>query len=209
MNQDWPHGTPTSGKYLVACSECGKERWLGKTQITRAKYKGLCQNCSRSLFRGPAHPFWKDGRSKSGRYIRLRLWREDFFHPMTGRGGYVPEHRLVMAKSLGRCLQTWEVVHHKDGDGKNNKLSNLELSTNGSHSLQHSRGYKHGYQQGLYDGHQEKVRLEVVKIHDWLEAYDGGGYDADMVVERLAERFAQVFIERANIERPTAGKETV
>ena len=37
------------------------------------------------------------------------------------------EHRLVMARSLGRPLLSHESVHHIDGDRKNNKLSNLQL----------------------------------------------------------------------------------
>lgn len=31
--------------------------------------------------------------------------------------------------------------------------------------------------------------------HKWLEAYDGGGYEEDAVVARLAECFAQTFLQ--------------
>lgn len=37
------------------------------------------------------------------------------------------EHRVVMARHLGRALQRDEVVHHIDGDRLNNRLENLEL----------------------------------------------------------------------------------
>jgi hypothetical protein len=37
------------------------------------------------------------------------------------------EHRLVMEQAIGRYLEEWELVHHKDGDRANNLLANLEL----------------------------------------------------------------------------------
>jgi len=45
----------------------------------------------------------------------------------TGAGGYVFEHRLVVARALGRDLLPSEEVHHVDGNRANNDLSNLQL----------------------------------------------------------------------------------
>ena len=47
------------------------------------------------------------------------------------------EHRLVMERHLGRALLPGEVVHHKDGDGLNNALDNLELMTQTEHQREH------------------------------------------------------------------------
>ncbi|GAI67364.1 unnamed protein product, partial [marine sediment metagenome] len=46
-------------------------------------------------------------------YILIKLQPNDFFYPMAKPDSYVLEHRLVVAKALGRCLHLWEIVHHK------------------------------------------------------------------------------------------------
>jgi hypothetical protein len=54
-----------------------------------------------------------------------RLYMRD--HPMANSKHYVYEHRLVMAELLGRALFPNESVHHKNGNGLDNRLENLEL----------------------------------------------------------------------------------
>ena len=55
------------------------------------------------------------------------LESNDPFYSMTVQGGYVLEHRLLMAQAFGRPLADHESVHHIDGDRLNNTLSNLQL----------------------------------------------------------------------------------
>ena len=49
------------------------------------------------------------------------------YRSMANKLGYVPEHRLVMAKFLGRALRKNEYIRHKDGDTQNNCCKNLVI----------------------------------------------------------------------------------
>jgi len=123
----------------VVCPLCGKEHRVAVWRTLTPRFTGRCLLCNGKIegrivggksFRAEKHPRWKGGRYKNhAGYIFYTLKpAEDFFQPMTHpSSNRVMEHRLIMAKHLGRCLLPWEVVHHKNGIKDDNRLENLEL----------------------------------------------------------------------------------
>lgn len=100
----------------AACPNCGNQRWVRLIKgIPRYQ---LCRACAAKeigkAISGENHPQWRGGRKIApGGYIMVKLYPDDFFYPMCNKRGYVFEHRLSVAKALGRNLHLWEIVHHK------------------------------------------------------------------------------------------------
>ncbi len=63
-------------------------------------------------------------------------------HPFCNKHGQVLKHRLVMERKLGRYLKPEEVVHHKNEDTSDNRISNLKLFKNQSEHLKYHRRNK-------------------------------------------------------------------
>lgn len=114
----------------------------GRSQSSIAQEIGLSQSAvgrrlrdlgillSSPQAKGRDHGSWKGGRVVGGGgYIRV-LVTDETDRAIAGRtssGGYVLEHRLVMARALGRPLTRKETVHHINGNRADNRLENLQL----------------------------------------------------------------------------------
>ncbi len=120
------------------CPNCPRARWVVLSVTKRPDYTGLCHQCN-AYVRGGKRLKTK-GRWKTGQgYVMRLLHPDDFFFSMAGADGYVGEHRLVMAQSLGRCLHSWELVHHKGirvkgiENRSDNLIDNLQLVSDDRH----------------------------------------------------------------------------
>jgi len=59
-------------------------------------------------------------------------------HPNATRHGYVLTHRIVIENHIGRLLNKSEIVHHKNGNKKDNRISNLEIMAVSEHERMHA-----------------------------------------------------------------------
>jgi len=105
-------------------------------------------------FSGEKNPRWKGGKTRDHNGYVLVLKPE---HPHANKyTGYILEHRLIMEEKLGRYLESSEIVHHIDGNRKNNNAENLLLENKKTHETGYVGGFKAGYILGFINALKRK-----------------------------------------------------
>ena len=131
-------GYVSDAKFQYApCAKCGKLRWV-MLKFGEPKSKH-CRECSGgripSRAMGEKHGRWNGGKWVSQGYTMVRLYPDSSFYPMANKpNSYMLEHRLVMAQHLGRCLDSWELVHHINHIRTDNRIENLQLISIDGHT---------------------------------------------------------------------------
>lgn len=128
------------------CNNCYRKIVIGKRCLTCQKpiygVSKYCKPCSREALIGipnTKNSGKNNGMFKSGRVNKSSGYIAILVKPYK----YDLEHRLIMEKHIGRKLLPEEIVHHINGNRKDNRIENLMLLPNKSeHALLHWRQWK-------------------------------------------------------------------
>ena len=111
-------------KHTHSCSLCEKVFTSRRTCKTSLRF--CSQKCSKKYMRGEKSPFYKGGTFLQSGYKVIKVDTT-----------YKLEHRLIVEKFIGRKLKKNEIVHHVDGDKKNNSIENLQIMDKKEHDKLH------------------------------------------------------------------------
>lgn len=151
---------------IVKCEYCSKEVNHPPKQIKKAKHQFCSRDCYHKFcigkflnghkwtdekrtrylnafkkrdFNGERNPNWKGGK------IEMADGRKALYlpgHPgaVLFGGTHILEYRLIAERLIGRSLRDDEIVHHKNGDITDNRLSNLSIISQAEHAKLHAIG---------------------------------------------------------------------
>lgn len=159
----------------LRCPRCDKIRSVPavdtRREMKRPNFMGYCRRCALDSLSEGAHRWIRkkrskipvNGRHKSGYVTVLPEGVDDKFLPiykaMQRSGQPVLEHRIVMARALGRPLTSAECVDHMNGDKTDNRLENLRLYVRGKNQPGSTPGHGTYY----HEWQTEKRRADLAE----------------------------------------------
>lgn len=87
-------------------------------------------------------------------------------HRLFPKKKFVYQHRRVMAEDLNRKLSKFEIVHHKNHDGYDNRIENLEILDRREHAKIHHEGKRRSLRVRLKMSISAKKRCTI----EWKKA---------------------------------------
>lgn len=122
-----------------------QQRLIRKSQglKVRTTYECICEICGESFisFRKPNPEKYTSGRFCQSCQKKIKKFgnntNNNYTYIKKGFRDYKWEHRMIVENVLKRKLNTNEVIHHLDGNPKNNVLTNLIVLSRSNHNRLH------------------------------------------------------------------------
>jgi hypothetical protein len=109
---------------ILACVTCEREFYVPMYRAKKSCTKYCSRSCLAKIKLAEYHPIYGFKKSKKPlhKYKTIMI-----------NGKQVREHRHIMESFLNRKLESWEHVHHINGNSFDNRIENLQILSNAEH----------------------------------------------------------------------------